>query len=233
LREGSVVVVGCALGSRKVRSGESLRTTCEGPHEAVAVAAAAKSAEASLSSSAPLATAAAAPSTPAVSLATPASVASAGGTPEPSWNDLAAQGRYSEALALVRGDFESRCASAPVGDLLLLADVARYAGDDGRAKAAWLALRARFPRDARSASAAFFLGRASFGLGEFSEAERWFVASLQDAPSGTFAREAAGRLIEACQRAGDEGEARKAAMAYLREYPTGPHAQLAQSVTGN
>lgn len=130
-------------------------------------------------------------------------------------------------------DYDSRCATATASDLLLLADVARYAGDAGRAKKAWLALRTRFPGDGRAASAAFFLGRTSFEGGEFAEAKRWFEVSLREAPSGTLAREAAGRLIEACQRAGDAEGAREAARKYLREYPTGPHARLAESVAGH
>jgi hypothetical protein len=65
------------------------------------------------------------------------------------------------------------------------------------------------------------------------EAKRWFGESLAEAPSGTLAREASGRLIEACQRAGDAAGAKDAAREYLRVYPTGPHARLAESVARN
>jgi transmembrane sensor len=217
LLEGSVVVGGCSLGERKVHAGESLHTTCGSvpevaPHPAPS----------------PTPTLTLAPA-PAPTLAPPASAPSVPLT----WNDLAAAGRYKEALSLVQPDYDGRCASASPTDLLALADVARYAGDAPRANQAWLALRERFAADPRVASAAFFLGRAAFEGARFTEAESWFQASVEEAPLGPFAREAAGRLIEACGRAGDHDAARQAARVYLHEYPTGPHAKLAESVTAN
>jgi TolA-binding protein len=114
-----------------------------------------------------------------------------------------------------------------------LADVARYAGDIARAKKAWLTLRTRFPADSRSGSAAFFLGRTAFDEGAFADAEHWFGISLRESPSGALARDAAGRLIEACQRAGDVEAAQQAARRYLSEYPTGPYARLAESIASH
>jgi TolA-binding protein len=231
LEEGSVLVEGCGLRQRRVVAGQSVRVTCGGGSEIPPpVAPSAAAATSTQPTSTPVI------STPATS--TPATAAPATAKPrptgtveaEPAWNDLALAGRYAEALARVRADYDARCNSLSPSDLLLLADVARYAGDVARAKRAWLALRARFPADARASSAAFFLGRTAFEEGAFADAERWFDVSLRESPSGPLAREAAGRLIEACQRAGDADSARRAARRYLSEYPTGPHAKVAERV---
>jgi TolA-binding protein len=136
-------------------------------------------------------------------------------------------------LSLVERDFDGRCNALAPADLLLLADVARYAGNSARAQQAWLALRTRFPGDARGGAAAFFLGRTAFEEGAFADAEHWFGVSLRESPSGALARDAAGRLIEACQRAGDVEAAQQAARRYLSEYPTGPHARLAESIAAH
>ncbi len=222
LEEGSVLVEGCGLRERRVVAGQSMRATC-GESEAPAP----ETSAAATPASTPVPSAAATPiSSPAPAEPRPAVTAEA----EPAWNDLALAGRYTEALARVRADYDARCNSLSPSDLLLLADVARYAGDVARAKQAWLALRTRFPEDARASSAAFFLGRTAFEEGAFADAEQWFDVSLRESPSGPLAREAAGRLIEACQRAGDADAARRAARRYLSEYPTGPHAKLAESV---
>jgi outer membrane protein assembly factor BamD (BamD/ComL family) len=68
--------------------------------------------------------------------------------------------------------------------------------------------------------------------GAFSDAARWFAAYLAEAPAGSYARDAAGRLIEAHQRAGDAAAAAQAAERYLATYPKGPHADLARSILG-
>ena len=43
-------------------------------------------------------------------------------------------------------------------------------------------------------------------------------------------RKRKGRLMEALQGAGESREARKAAVDYLRDYPSGPHAALARDI---
>jgi outer membrane protein assembly factor BamD (BamD/ComL family) len=53
---------------------------------------------------------------------------------------------------------------------------------------------------------------------------------LQEQPAGGFAREAAGRLIEAHRAAGNRAAAQTAARSYLTRYPNGPHAELARSL---
>src|SRR4029079_116567 len=103
----------------------------------------------------------------------------------------------------------------------------------GRAPAAaqaYRAVRDRFPGSNEAARAAFSLGRiAHDGPGaDPSAAARWFATYLAEAPQGSLAEEAAGRLIEARLEAHDRGGARDAAERYLRRYPGGPHAAVAE-----
>ncbi|MBW2509121.1 MAG: tetratricopeptide repeat protein [Deltaproteobacteria bacterium] len=90
--------------------------------------------------------------------------------------------------------------------------------------------RSRFPGTDAAADAAFVLGRMQFHSGAHRSSATWFETYLRERPDGRFAREAAGRLVEAYYRSGDEDHARDAAERYLRQYPDGPHAGLARSV---
>jgi outer membrane protein assembly factor BamD (BamD/ComL family) len=49
-----------------------------------------------------------------------------------------------------------------------------------------------------------------------------------ESPGGPLAREAAGRQIDARERAGDHAAARDAAASYIKRFPSGPYAGLAQ-----
>jgi TolA-binding protein len=112
-----------------------------------------------------------------------------------------------------------------------LADGARLSGKAEPARAALLELRKRFPSDPRAGAAAFLLGKISFDqTHDYAAAARWFSSSLREQPSGSLAREASGRLIEALTRSGDSAGARRAAQDYLSRYPDGPHANLARSL---
>jgi ferric-dicitrate binding protein FerR (iron transport regulator)/TolA-binding protein len=148
------------------------------------------------------------------------------------WRTLAREGAYREALREAeQAGFGAIVEGADAEDLVLLADAARLGGAGGRAAQALQALRRRYPHDLRAASAAFHLGRLAFdGRAAHAEAARWFATYLAEQPSGPFAREAAGRLVEARERAGDISGARDAARAYLARYPTGPHAGKARSL---
>jgi len=145
----------------------------------------------------------------------------------PSWRDLARAGRWADALAAAEAiGFDPLCAQSGPADLALLGDAARLARRPDRAVQAFQTLRRRFPGDRRSAEAAFQLGRLSSG----GDAARWFQTSVSEGPNGTFAREAAGRLLEALPPQSEA--ARDAARAYLARYPTGPHAARARSIVG-
>jgi TolA-binding protein len=115
--------------------------------------------------------------------------------------------------------------------LLALGDAARVSGRTDRVSEASLSLRRRFPRDARSAAAAFALGKVAFDhRRSYAEAAKWFATSIREQPNGSLAREAAGRYMEALRASGDRTAAEKAARGYLSRYPGGPHAELARSL---
>ncbi len=151
----------------------------------------------------------------------------------PRWRELAASGNYSDAIDLVRrAGVDNVIASSNPSDLFALADAARLSGRPEIAEKSLLALRRRFPKDPRASRAAFDLGRLAFDQKhDYADAASWFLTCLREDPNGPVDREAAGRLIEARKRAGDDAGAKAAARDYLTRYPDGPHAALAKSLT--
>lgn len=243
LREGSVVVSGCQLGSgRPIMAGETLRAWCKDQRFEISASAEAEkpvapSAPSALDTPAPTdsASKAAAEPVPSTPRAEPTQVpASPAPSAPPSWQALARAGQYREALAAIGVEnFIAECERASVGDLGLLADVARFSQRPQVAIQAYTILRRRFPKGAQSAQAAFAIARLHFDqLGQYDEAARWFRTYLAEQPRGPFAREALGRLMEAEQRSGQHARAKETAGRYLERYPQGPHARLAQRLVG-
>ncbi len=148
----------------------------------------------------------------------------------PGWQALARGGSAPEALAAAEAaGLGGICAGAGAADLLLLADVARYAGRPDVARRAFTALGERFPRDPRAADALFGLGVLALEVeGRPARAAALFAEYLAAWPRGELGREAAGRLVEAREAAGDGPGAAEAARGYLRDHPDGPHAPLAR-----
>ncbi len=144
-------------------------------------------------------------------------------------------GRYGEAVdAADEEGLASISTNAAVQDLVSLGDAARFAGRPDDADYVLLRLRERFPRDERASLAAFNLGRIAFDIRHsYADAARWFETYLNEQPSGPLAREAAGRLFEALERSGAHTRARAAASRYLQQFPSGPHADLARSITAS
>jgi hypothetical protein len=229
LAEGSVFVTGPLLGEgRTVTTGETLRIAPK-EHRLEISGAGDFTSEApptpSLTAPAPAVSSAATP------IAAPSVITSADAPPALSWQQLEKRGRYKEALAaLDAAGFDEVVAKGTVAELLSVADVARFGGSPARAASVLASLRARFPASPESASAAFQLGRAAFdGRANYAEAERWFTLYLSEAPTGAFARDALGRVLECRLRTGDRAGARVIAQRYLTAYPGGPHAEEAKS----
>ena len=112
-----------------------------------------------------------------------------------------------------------------------LGDAARLGGSSTRAVQAFASLRQRFPGSPEAAAAAFLLGRiAQDQSRDYAGAAGWYARYLSEQPGGGFAADAAGRLVEAEDRRGDEASARRAAERYLAAYPSGSHAAYAKSV---
>jgi hypothetical protein len=148
----------------------------------------------------------------------------------PAWKELAARGKYREALAAAEGaGFEHEVAHASSADLLLLADAARLGGSPARARVALLAARSRFGARGHTA---FLLGKiAADQGGSAGDAASWMETYLREDPRGAFAEQALGRLVELSRR--DPEAASRAAARYLARYPNGAHAALARSLVAD
>ncbi|WP_441292541.1 FecR domain-containing protein [Sorangium sp. KYC3313] len=150
----------------------------------------------------------------------------------PSWRALVLEARYRDALAAAEGEgFDALCDAASASDLHALGDAARLGGSPARATQAFASLRARFPSSPEATSTAFILGRiAQDQSKDHAAAARWFARYLSEQPAGAFAADAAGRLVEAEDRRGNEAGARRAAEQYLAAHPSGSHAGYAKHV---
>lgn len=150
----------------------------------------------------------------------------------PSWQALASDGKYAEAFAAVdAAGFDEAVATLPATALEQLGEVARLAGHPDQAAAAYLAIRKRFANSPAAARAAFQLGRhAADAKADPKAAVGWLRSYLDEAPRGSFAKLARGRLIAALADAGDSNAAREAARIYLDAYPDGPHAKMARAL---
>jgi transmembrane sensor len=242
LEEGQVELTGCVFGQgRKLAAGQNVRATCRRPSVDISYGRRAPSARAAAPSPVRAAPPAPAPASSEPVVAAPpaervraASVPAGKGT-DSAWLVLAREGAHQEAFALVRAaGFEAECARASSETLALLADVARHAGAPAQAEHALFTMRRRFPGTDAAALAAFALGRKEFDeKGSFRTAATWFKTYLRERPTGAMKREALGRLLEASHRAGDAVDARSAALRYLSDYPTGPHAELASRVVSS
>ncbi len=145
-------------------------------------------------------------------------------TVEPTWRELAKARQYAEAWRRAKSVQASDHATAP--ELVELAEVARLAGDAASAVRLYRSVVDQFAGTPEAARAAFQLGRLSSGADAYS----WFTRYLQAEPSGTFAQEALGRLIDLSVARGDRATAKVHASNYLARFPAGAHADYARSV---
>ena len=235
LEDGHVEVTGCVFGpGYRMHAGQTVRASCH--NERFDVSTGGLSAREPVQpAAAPAANDPQLPAAPSsVTSAFPAELATqparAGG---PSWQALARAGRFNEALAAARSaGFAAECRRASAEELSVLADLARYGRDVSNEARALRLLRERFAGSKRASQAAFALGRLEFDQhGSFAEAAEWFRVYLKEQPRGELAREASGRLLEASQRTGRPAVTRELAAQYLRDYPNGPHADLARALS--
>jgi len=150
--------------------------------------------------------------------------------PEPAWEALAEEGAYEQLLSTLDPEqFKEAIWQGDENDLVNLAAAARRTGD-ARARYIYSVVRSRFAGTDGAANAAFMIARMEFHADAPHAAANWLEIYLRERPRGRFAREAAGRLIEAYVHAGDTLGATDSAERYLARYPNGPHAALARSV---
>lgn len=241
LNEGQVELAGCGFADgRKLVAGQTVRASCHdgavqvaygaappasrGPAAPIVSVPAASAAETTKRADKPMPPTAAKTGSvvPKISRATP---------PEDDWKLLAKQGRYADALAVAdRWGFGTECARADAETLALLADVARHAKKPHQARQAYSLLRQRFIGTSQAGLATFSLGVLEFDQWRaYAKAAAWFRAYIEENPRGPLLREARGRLMEALHRSGSD-RARSVATDYLRDYPAGPYADLAQRI---
>lgn len=144
-----------------------------------------------------------------------------------------AQVRRGEYLAVLR-DAEARglsrvLSTANSGELLALANAARFSGRTDVGRDAYNAIRQRFLGTPASVSAAFLLGRLMEGSSPV-EARRWYERYEQDAPKGALAAEAMGRRLVLTQTIGSRAEVQRLAEDYLGRFPDGPYAGVARKI---
>jgi hypothetical protein len=151
-----------------------------------------------------------------------------------SWRKLAREGNYNKALANARGiGLHRLIGSLGADDLLLLANTARYAGDVGTAKSAYIKLRQRHPGHSAAHLAAFSLGRLGSDVeGDPNSAARWFRTFLQESPRGDLAAGARARLMSTLLKLNDRRGAQAVAKDYLKYHPNGQHSATARSLVG-
>jgi transmembrane sensor len=148
------------------------------------------------------------------------------------WRSLAASGKYEEAMASAkRFGVLDILKNESAATLMMLGDTARRTGEIEIAAKAYRAVRRRYAHTPHASGAAFSLGLMAFdNQRDYRSAAKWFDACTRSNPQGAFTREAAGRLMESLDRAGDPDGARAAARRYLARYPGGPHARLAEKL---
>jgi hypothetical protein len=223
MHEGSVRLHGCGHEERRLSGEEEALLGCKGP---VRVA---------TPSDLPPAPPPLAQKTDTAKIDPPKIEAPKVARPDPATDvvTLAKRGAHADALAAAEATgFDATCDRLSAGDLLLLADAARYAGKFDRATQALDVARRRFTGTEAAATAAFELGRIAMDVRhDLPAAGDHFETYLRERPAGTLSREALGRALEARHRSGDSERAERLAVRYLSTYPDGPHAKLARRLS--
>jgi transmembrane sensor len=120
----------------------------------------------------------------------------------------------------------------PAG-LLAAADVARRSRSPRDAVAPLRRLVERYPKDPRAPSAAFTLGWVLLtDLNRPRDAAVAFADAERIAPRGALAEDAAARVAEAWQKAGEPRRAAAAARHYAQMYPSGRYIVLMRGLIG-
>jgi transmembrane sensor len=147
------------------------------------------------------------------------------------WLELAAAGKYGEALAAAEDEgFGKICDRAALSDLVTLAQAARFAKNTARARQALQAARARFAVDPKAEVATFLLGRLALEGRDYVAAERHFREYLAKNPRGPLAAEVHGRLLETLEDGGHHERAQSEATRYLEQFPQGSYATMAKKI---
>ena len=148
------------------------------------------------------------------------------------WTGRMAQGDFEGVVEdAVRQGLERTVAEAPLSELAMLADAARYARRLEIAARTLTGERARFPRSVEARDAAFFLA----GLAESEEsapaALDWYDTYLRENPEGALVSEALGRKMLLLVGLKATEPVHAVALEYLRRFPAGPYARRARKLS--
>lgn len=151
---------------------------------------------------------------------------SVGPAPEvqvPRWLLLVDRGEYTAAFQAVdeAGGFDAVLAKASAEELMTLADVARAAGQQGRAIQALRRVVQLHADDPNAPVAAMMLGNLLYRAGDAVGAAEAYALNRSLSPQGDFAEDALAREFEVALEAADVERARALATQYEREFPQG------------
>lgn len=148
-----------------------------------------------------------------------------------SFAQLAADGKFAEVVAVAKAQGMSQVlATASASDLQELAQAAKYTGDTALAARVWTRLTTRFAGTSTANSAHFFLGRLAEQQGDHTRALTHYERYLQVPGAGLYAAEALGRKLNIVQTSQGNQKALPIAREYLRQFPRGAYAKVANEL---
>lgn len=148
----------------------------------------------------------------------------------PSWEQRISQAQYADVVAdAERRGIQAVLATARRGELMALADAARYLKKGALAEQALRAVRARFRGSEDAAAAAFLLGRLAEGR-DSAEAQALYAAASREDANGPFRAEILGRRMLLSQKLGRRSDAVAFAKSYLKLTSDGPYAEKARDI---
>ncbi len=141
----------------------------------------------------------------------------------PRWLTLANRGEYAAAFQAVdeEGGFDVVVNRASAEELMTLADVARAAGQPGRAVQALRGVISRDASDPNAPVAAMLLGNLLQRSGDYAGAAEAYELNRRLSPRGDFAEDALARQFEVALERGDLTRARALSAQYETEFPEG------------
>jgi hypothetical protein len=149
----------------------------------------------------------------------------------PSWERRLAQGDFEAIIAAAeRRGVREVMARGTQGDLVALADAARYTRRGDLARRALVAERARFAGSIAAREAGYFLGVLAEDEGTWRDALDWYARYRREDSAGTYAAPALGRTMVLEARRQGNGAARADAEDYLHRFPNGPYAPTARQI---
>lgn len=141
------------------------------------------------------------------------------------WLALAERGEFAAAFQELdqEGGFDAVLSSGSAEELMTLADVARFAGRQGRAIQALRAVTNRYREDPNAPIAAMMLGNLLSRAGDAAGAAEAYALNRTLSPGGDFAEDALVREFDMAVQAGDVERVKRLLSQYEQEFPNGRH----------